>query len=54
MAKIIGNLDNLYNVEFIKTCPNRKTIFMFNSLEIYIDEISFSVFYPNCDKEIKF
>ena len=51
MAKIIGNLDN---GEFIKTCPNCKTIFMFNNSDIYRDEMSFSVFCPNCDKEIKF
>ena len=51
MFKIIGNLDN---GEFVKTCPNCKTIFMFNNSDIYRDEMSFSVFCPNCDKEIKF
>lgn len=51
MSKIICNLDN---GEFVKTCPNCKTIFMFNNSDIYIDEMLFSVFCPNCDKEIKF
>ena len=51
MSKIICNLDN---GEFVMTCPNCKTIFMFNNSDIYIDEMLFSVFCPNCDKEIKF
>ena len=51
MTKIIGKLDN---GEFVKTCPNCKTIFMFNNSDIYRDEMSFSVFCPNCNKEIKF
>lgn len=36
MAKIIGNLDN---GEFVKICPNCKTIFMFDNSEIYRDEM---------------
>ena len=38
MTKIIGNLDN---VEFVKTCPNCQTIFMFDNSEIYRDEMQF-------------
>ena len=44
-----GTVYVLYNGEFVKTCPNCKTIFMFNSLDIYRDDMSFSVFCPNCD-----
>lgn len=51
MARIIGKLDN---GEFVKTCPNCKTMFMFNNSDICRDEMSFSVFCLNCDKEIKF
>ena len=51
MAKIIGNLEK---GDFVKTCPNCKTIFLFGNSEIYRDEMSFSVFCPNCYKEIKF